>query len=110
MCDYYIKTTTKGNKNMKKIIKLIPLMLILVLALTSCQKNAENSGKPKVYTSFYAMYDFTKTIGGDDIDLTNIVPTGTEPHDFEPTASDMAKLSEADIFIYNGVGMESWTK
>ena len=50
---------------MKKIIKLIPLMLILVLALTSCQKNAENSGKPKVYTSFYAMYDFTKTIGGD---------------------------------------------
>ncbi len=54
------------------------------------------------------MYDFTKTIGGDDIDLTNIVPTGTEPHDFEPTASDMAKLSEADIFIYNGVGMESW--
>lgn len=93
---------------MKKIIKLIPLMLILVLALTSCQKNAENSGKPKVYTSFYAMYDFAKTIGGDDIDLTNIVPTGTEPHDFEPTASDMAKLSEADIFIYNGVGMESW--
>ena len=83
MCDYYIKTTMKGNKNMKKIIKLIPLMLILVLALTSCQKNAENSGKPKVYTSFYAMYDFTKTIGGDDIDLTNIVPTGTEPHDFE---------------------------
>ena len=71
---------------MKKIIKLIPLMLILVLALTSCQKNAENSGKPKVYTSFYAMYDFAKTIGGDDIDLTNIVPTGTEPHDFEPTA------------------------
>lgn len=108
MCDYYIKTTTKGNKNMKKIIKLIPLILILVLALTSCQKNAENSGKPKVYTSFYAMYDFTKTIGGDDIDLTNIVPTGTEPHDFEPTASVMAKLSEADIFIYNGVGMESW--
>ena len=93
---------------MKKIIKLIPLMLILVLVLTSCQKNAENSGKPKVYTSFYAMYDFAKTIGGDDIDLTNIVPTGTEPHDFEPTASDMAKLSEADIFIYNGVGMESW--
>ena len=57
---------------MKKIIKLIPLMLILVLALTSCQKNAENSGKPKVYTSFYAMYNFAKTIGGDDIDLTNI--------------------------------------
>ena len=108
LLDMSFDLTTKGNKNMKKIIKLIPLMLILVLVLTSCQKNAENSGKPKVYTSFYAMYDFAKTIGGDDIDLTNIVPTGTEPHDFEPTASDMAKLSEADVFIYNGVGMESW--
>lgn len=93
---------------MKKIIKLMPIILIFVLALTSCRKADENNGKPKVYTSFYAMYDFARTIGGEDIDLINIVPTGTEPHDFEPTASDMAKLSEADLFIYNGVGMESW--
>ena len=108
MCDYYIKTTTKGNKNMKKNYKADTTNAYTCFGIDIVSKNAENSGKPKVYTSFYAMYDFTKTIGGDDIDLTNIVPTGTEPHDFEPTASDMAKLSEADIFIYNGVGMESW--
>ena len=36
------------------------------------------------------------------------MPAGTEPHDWEPAASDIKKLEEADIFIYNGAGMEHW--
>lgn len=90
--------------------KILPIITILSLLLTSCVSTVEQSNKLQVYTSFYAMYDFARTIGGEDIDLYNIVPAGTEPHDFEPTASDMAKLSKADVFIYNGEGMESWAE
>lgn len=89
--------------------KLLPI-IILSLLLTSCGKAEKKSDKLQVYTSFYAMNDFARTIGGEDIDLYNIVPAGTEPHDFEPTAADMAKLSKADVFIYNGAGMESWAE
>lgn len=90
--------------------KLLPIIMILSLLLTSCGKVEEKSDKPQVYTSFYAMYDFARMVGGDDIDLHNVVPTGTEPHDFEPTAADMAKLSKADVFIYNGMGIDEWAE
>lgn len=90
--------------------KILPIIMILSLLLTSCGKTEEQSDKPQVYTSFYAMYDFARTIGGEDIELHNVVPTGTEPHDFEPTAADMAKLNKADVFIYNGMGVDEWAE
>lgn len=64
--------------------------------------------KLKVMASFYPMYDFAQKICGDRVEVTNMVPAGTEPHDWEPAASDIKKLEEADIFIYNGAGMEHW--
>ena len=55
------------------------------------------------------MYDFAKKIGGEYVDVTNLVPAGTEPHDWEPSTSDITNLEHADVFVYNGAGMESWT-
>lgn len=80
------------------------------MLLTSCGITNEQSDKITVYTSFYAMNDFVKTIGGEDIVYHCIVPSGTEPHGFEPTASDMAKLSKADVFVYNGGGIDDWAE
>jgi zinc transport system substrate-binding protein len=37
-----------------------------------------------------------------------LVPAGVEPHDWEPTPKDMAKISEADVLVYNGAGLEGW--
>ncbi len=61
-----------------------------------------------VYTSFYPMYDFAQKIGGDKVSVVNMTPTGTEPHDWEPTAIDITNLENADIFVYNGAGLEHW--
>lgn len=79
--------------------------------LTSSSSVATPSGetqKLKVYTSFYTMYDFAQKIGGDKIEVVNLVPSGTEPHDWEPQANDIAGLEKADVFIYNGAGLEHW--
>ena len=93
---------------MKKLLVFILALIQLVLC-SACQSSKPDSDKLQVYTSFYAMYDFAKQIGGDKADIHLLCPSGQEPHDFEPTARDIAKLSEADIFIYNGMGMEHWT-
>lgn len=58
--------------------------------------------------SFYTMYDFAKKIGKDKIEVTNMVPAGTEPHDWEPSTKDLIELEKSDVFIYNGAGMEQW--
>ena len=48
--------------------------------------------KLKVMASFYPMYDFAVKIGGDKAEVTNMVPAGTEPHDWEPAAADIKNL------------------
>lgn len=64
--------------------------------------------KLKVMASFYPMYDFAVKIGGDKAEVTNMVPAGTEPHDWEPAAADIKNLEEAALFAYSGGGMEHW--
>lgn len=66
--------------------------------------------KLKVMTSFYPVYDFAVKIGGDKADVTNMVPAGMEPHDWEPAATDIKNLEQADLFIYSGASMEDWTQ
>lgn len=75
--------------------------------LPSSFENPED-GKLKVAASFYPMYDFAEKIGAGQIDLINLVPSGTEPHDWEPSASDLTNLEKADVFVYSGAGMEHW--
>lgn len=99
---------------MKKRGALAPcLAMVLGIALLSgcgagTNPKAESGGKLSVYTSFYAMYDFAGKIGGDRIELTNLVPAGTEPHEWEPSPLDIANLERADVLVYNGAGMEGW--
>lgn len=98
----------------KKILSLI-CAAATALPLAACSGGTHapepaDSGKLQVYTSFYAMYDFAREIGGDKAEVHNLCPTGSEPHDYEPTAQDMALLTDADVFVYNGLGMESWAE
>jgi len=72
--------------------------------------NQSQDKKISVYTSFYPMYDFALKIGGDKVQVVNMVPVGTEPHDWEPTAADITGLEKAAVFIYNGAGMEHWVE
>ena len=99
------------------IIKKIAVLLVFSLVLTSlggCNSNTEDvkkdNSKLQVYTSFYCVYDFVSKIGGDKVQVYNMVPTGTEPHNWEPTSGDMLKLSNADFLFYNGGGMENWVE
>jgi zinc transport system substrate-binding protein len=96
--------------------RTVCIMLIIVSIMTAGCINsanrqarvAEDRGKPLVYASIYPMYDFAKKIGGDRIDLRMAVPAGAEPHGWEPTARMLVEIGRADVFIYNGVGMEPW--
>lgn len=101
------------KKTVTKILCLVVALSIAIISgctskTTNVDKNSGDDKKISVYTSFYAMYDFTNKIGGDKINLANLVPAGTEPHDWEPTPTDIANLEKADVLIYNGAGMEAW--
>jgi len=62
----------------------------------------------KVLVSFYPLYEFTKEIGKERIDVSIIIPAGIEPHDWEPTIQDLQKMQNADMILINGAGFENW--
>ena len=67
-------------------------------------------GRLKVMASFYPMYDFARKVGGDRVQVKDMVPAGTEPHDWEPAATDIRNLEDADVFVYNGADLEHWAE
>lgn len=98
---------------MKKTFKLTGIFSLLVCLLlfsgcTGSHETQQDEDKLVVYTSIYPMYDFAVKIAGDKAVVTNMVPAGIEPHDWEIGTGDMVNLEQADIFIYSGAGMEPW--
>ena len=93
---------------MKNIFLIIIILFSIITITCNNNDNKNASGKLQIYTSVYPIYDFTKKIGGEKITVYNMTKAGAEPHDFEITSKDMANLSKADLFIYNGGGMEHW--
>ena len=95
----------------RKIIAVLVCMFSLAnIVLCGCDNKSTvtNSEIVNVSVSFDAMAEFVKAVGKDKVNITTIIPAGTEPHDFEPQAQDLVNLSSADIFVYNGLGMEKW--
>ena len=99
----------------RRKIFLISLTAALVFLFTGCGEEAsktadQDDGKLEVYTSFYTMYDFASKIGGDRVKVINMVPDGMEPHDWEPTPAEIARLEKAKLFIFHGLGLEPWVE
>lgn len=98
---------------MKKIsVGLIAVVALGLLGACSSNKDAKVSndkdGKLEIVTTFYPMYDFTKNIVGDEANVKLMIPAGSEPHDYEPSAKDMTEAHDADVFVYHNEKMETW--
>jgi zinc transport system substrate-binding protein len=89
-------------------IVLLTTSVILSGCYSAREAKSSQKSKLQVYTSLFPLEDFTKKIGGPYVEVTNMVPFGVEPHDFEVSPKVMLRLSEADVFIYNGAGLETW--
>jgi zinc transport system substrate-binding protein len=84
------------------------IFIVSFVSLTGCIEQPNSSGKINVVTSFYPLYEFSKRIGGEKADVSILVPAGAEPHDWEPGPQDIIKIESAQIFVYNGAGLEPY--
>lgn len=97
---------------MKRLLLCFLALLLVFLSGCGGEKpvapEAAPTDKLSVVVSFYAMEELAREIGGDAITLHTVIPSGEEPHDFQPKASDLSALSQADVFIINGCDLEEW--
>lgn len=78
------------------------------MIFSSCQKQNESTSneKLKVISSFSIITDITQNIGKDSVEVHNLVPIGTDPHEYEPNPEDVKFATSADLFLYNGLNLE----
>lgn len=98
-----------GGIIMKKIITFFSALLILLSTVIPAASVKAEANKLTIVTSFYPIYAITSEVVG-DLHEVQMINSGTGIHGFEPSASDVAAIYDADIFIYHSKSLESWTK
>ena len=99
---------------MKKSIAFIICIIVVFAAIFAVIINVKNlnwknkGDKIEVVATLFPQYDFVKQVGGDKVNVTLLLPPGSESHTYEPTPQDMVLIDESSLFIYTGKEMEPW--
>ena len=106
---------------MKKIIALVLVLVLAVSLLAACgQQNtigeanaaaSQDNGKLRIVTTIFPEYDWVREILGDQADradLTMLLDNGVDLHSYQPTADDIAKIADCDLFLYVGGESDEW--
>jgi len=98
------------NKYLLVLIGIIAVGAVYLLSNGGFNRGLRSTDNNKVQASasFYPLYFFSSEIGKDKVDVTSITPAGVEPHDYDPTAQDIAVIQKSKLLIVNGAGFEPW--
>ncbi len=103
---------------MKKLIACLLAGLMIMGALTACSSTntttkTSNNDKLSVVCTIFPEYDWVKEIlgsHGDDEEITLLLDNGVDLHSYQPTADDIIKISNCDMFIYVGGESDQWVE
>src|SRR5699024_1362373 len=80
------------------------------LALTGCGDTQETGGADngtlQAVSSFTILTDIVEEVGGEPVEVDNLVPVGQDPHEYDASPDDSKALADADVFFYNGLNLE----
>jgi ABC-type Zn uptake system ZnuABC Zn-binding protein ZnuA len=89
--------------------QLIVILVILALFLASCgSATRQTSGLPRVLAVESFLADITRNVAGDRLPVDALIPLGADPHAYQPTPQDAAKVADADVLIINGANLETF--
>jgi zinc transport system substrate-binding protein len=82
--------------------------VILIVAVFAFSAATPPMNKLQIVATFYPLAFLTQEVGGEHVQVTQLVPSNTEVHAWEPSASDIISTEKADIIVYNGAGLDHW--
>lgn len=103
------------KRSISVIIQDIVALIVILVLITACNQS-ESSSQPEVYgdeeltvaATTSIVGDLVKQVVGENVNVEVILPTGTDPHSFDPTPQDVAKLVMSEILFMNGAGLENF--
>ncbi|MEJ5310128.1 MAG: metal ABC transporter substrate-binding protein [Anaerolineae bacterium] len=93
---------------MKRWLWIAAVLVVLTMVSACTGKPAARGDKLRVVATTTIVGDVVAQVGGDAIDLTVLLPVGADPHVFDPSPQDMAKVADAGVIFANGAGLEAF--
>jgi ABC-type Zn uptake system ZnuABC Zn-binding protein ZnuA len=88
--------------------RILVCLILFSISLSGCKPAAPATDHLRVIAVESFLADLAQQVAGDRIQVDALIPPGVDPHGFELTPADLVRLSEADLIIQNGQGLESW--
>jgi ABC-type Zn uptake system ZnuABC Zn-binding protein ZnuA len=110
----YLGSDDGGSLNPRPFAGLAVAAAVLILAtlLLACgdddASTDSSNAKLRVVATTVQIEALAREVGGDSIELHGIVPPGADPHEFEPTASDLVAIEDADVILRHGLELDDW--
>lgn len=93
------------------MIRRVFTFVLLATILASCAEapaSTAGTSSPVILTSTTILADITRNIAGDRFQVESLLPIGSDPHSYQPTPQDLAKISESKLMVINGLGYEQF--
>ena len=92
-------------------------LLLILSSLAGCLGNdivedevVNEESLGTVLVSTYHVGELASAVGGDLVNVEMMSTMNVPVHDYEPSASDLIRLNQADVFFYHGLGLEPWVE
>jgi ABC-type Zn uptake system ZnuABC Zn-binding protein ZnuA len=91
-----------------KIIARYSLIFLFCLLGSGCGAKTATSTNLTVVAAENFLADITQHVAGNRATVSTLVPSGIDPHDFQPSPKDLAAVAQSRMLIVNGDGLEGW--
>ncbi len=93
---------------MKRIFTLAILIFTLISACSSNSAADSRQTDSAILASTTVIADIARNVAGKRLTVESLLPIGADPHSYQPTPQDMAKIERGKLIIINGAGYESF--
>ena len=87
---------------------LVVIASVVATAYYSILEKEREVDKLKVVATFYPLAFFAQQIGGEEVNVKQLIPDNTEVHSWQPSFDDILAVDEAEVIIYNGASLDRW--
>jgi ABC-type Zn uptake system ZnuABC Zn-binding protein ZnuA len=95
----------------RSLLLFLPLLAVAALVVTGCGTSDSSSAKPgaiDVVVTTTQLGDIVRAVGGDAVDVHQILKPNTDPHDYEPRPKDIQETAGAKLVITSGDDLDAW--
>jgi zinc transport system substrate-binding protein len=93
---------------LKKVFLFSLLLAVAFFSAVGAGTATAQSDQLNIITTVFPIFDFTRTVGADHVQVSQLLPPGADSHSYEPTPREIVRLQEADLFIYVGGESDAW--